>query len=183
VETETVAFGSALLGVAGGFIGALMLESMRVRRRRNGIIRALLIEMRHNGFVAVELIHADVALLRFTDEVWQASRLELAEFLKRNLYERIATTYLRVLMLERAEHVYSDGKPPSNATREFAQAYLRDLKEVIRFLALEMPMAILFGPPDGRVDEWLTDLETAAIKGLSRSEAIPDGVPNGSQRG
>ncbi|MDO8615150.1 MAG: hypothetical protein Q7T33_05375 [Dehalococcoidia bacterium] len=95
MDTATIAFGSALLGVVGGFVGALEIERRRVERTRIGCVRALASELRQNVLAAALVRKAGrVVGADFSSDTWASVRHEVAQFIPGGLFDRISTGYM-----------------------------------------------------------------------------------------
>jgi len=112
METALVAFGSALLGVIGGFGGALYLEGRRIHRRRVGYVRALASELRQNVLTAVltrevgKVVGSD-----FSSDTWTTVRYDIGQFAGPDLFEALNTSYMTLHGIRRIGGELGRGRP------------------------------------------------------------------------
>lgn len=95
LATIVVGFGSALLGVVGGFAGAFYIENWRARRTRSGYLRALVSELRQNLMVVgMVRISGRIVGSDFSSETWNSVKYELGSRLPTGLFENVAFSYV-----------------------------------------------------------------------------------------
>jgi hypothetical protein len=127
------AFGSALLGAivgsAGTFLGQKYLADQGWKRRRLGILRALVSELMQNGAAVTGVLYQGGKAVEYSTEVWRAARFELAQFLRGELYEDVDFLYLTLPATQRL------AIPPVNEeVRRLLEKWLERLKATLRVL-------------------------------------------------
>jgi hypothetical protein len=127
------ALGSALLGAIAGsaatFLGQKYLADQGWKRRRVGIVTALVSELMQNGAAVTSVLYQGGTAVEYSTEVWRAARFELAQFLRGELYEDVDFLYLT---LPAAQLLAS---PPVNAeVRGLLEKWLEQLKATLRVL-------------------------------------------------
>lgn len=90
----TVGFGSAILGAAAAFLGQKYLADREFKRRRVGLLRALMGELQQNGTAVTSSILTGADVVNHTSKTWEEFRVELGQFLPPNLYEDVDFIYL-----------------------------------------------------------------------------------------
>ena len=94
--TIIIGFGSAILGAAAGFLGAVHIENQRLARSRTGMLRALQAELQHNVaslYVARHTV-GNRKVIEYSDSTWRLVQCDIAQFLDHRLYVKLATMYL-----------------------------------------------------------------------------------------
>lgn len=71
------------------------IERQRTARTRTGMLKATIVELRHNASVCLDrqLLPDDAPILRLTTDTWTACRFDLAQFLPDDAYETLVFTY------------------------------------------------------------------------------------------
>jgi hypothetical protein len=155
--TVAVGFGSAVVGAVAGFLGAVYIEWQRVRRRRVGILRALISELRQNGARVVQILYHGAAVTDFSAQTWSAAKFDLAQFIKGGLYDDLDFAYLtlpavRVMETENLTDLNS---------RQLLEDWLGRMKQIISLL-LQLPEAAEFRANRQSPAKWLEEMEAAA---------------------
>jgi hypothetical protein len=137
--TAIVGLGSALVGAAAGFLGALHIDTRRTRCTRTGVVRALIGELRRNGAAVVLVLYGGRAATEYSSDTWQAANFELAQFLTEALYQDILVLYITLPAIKRLSNVGSSAKEQ----RRLLESWLERAKKAISELQ-QLPEAAGF---------------------------------------
>ena len=136
--TIAVGLGAALLGVVGGFVGALFLETLRLRRSRVGFVRALHTELKQNATAVVGTLYGGrPTATEYSSETWRAIQFEVAQFLNEQLYQELAFLYITLPGIRRISEGSPHGGMLSQQEKELLEAWLVKVRSAMdQFLEL-----------------------------------------------
>jgi len=164
--TIAVGFGSAVLGAVAGFLGAVSIDWNQLHRKRVGVVRSILGELRVNFSSAVLQLHYGKRLAGYGAETWRAANFELAQFVGDPLYRKLLHIYWMMPAMEAISQQF-DRETMEQPIRETLEKWLQSISETMDEL-LKLPEAAKFRK------DWrsLPSLEEAAI--LTREAAKGD---------
>lgn len=137
--TIIVGFGSAFIGAAAGFLGAVYIERWRLRRARLGMIRALIGELRQNATAVVRARYSGLSV-RYSGDAWNAANFELAQFLNQQVYEDILFLYMTLPDVLRLS-----GRGVREDQADPGEAWLNRYHAAINTLVTQLPKEMRFG--------------------------------------
>ncbi len=144
--TVIVGFGSAVVGAAAGFLGAVHIERQRLHQKRIGVVRATLGELRGNRACATQVLDGARGPRRigmsFSSETWQAAKFDLAQFVGDKLYRKLLFVYETLPIVER---ISQEPRPegPDDPVKDWLSEWVEGIKEAMIGL-LQLPEAATF---------------------------------------
>jgi hypothetical protein len=145
--TLAVGFGSALAGAVAGFVGANHLENEAMNRRRIGMVRAILGELRMNGSGVLQLLSFDQrGGIEYQSETWRQANFELAQFLPNGLYLNLVHIYGTLPLVQSQSEIIESHRFPDSVAeiaKSTVDRWLVQINEAITAL-LETPQGNAF---------------------------------------